>query len=58
MEYLGLAIFATVVLAVLVYPTKPKPQKSEVEFAVFEDWIPLTSHENTKDVSSLFVSDR
>ncbi len=58
MEYLGLAVFATVVLAVLVYPTKPKPQiqKPEVEFAVFEDWVPLTSHD--KAYVSLRVSDR
>ena len=57
MEYLGLAVFATVVLAVLVYPTKP-PQKSEVEFAVFEDWIPLTSNSHDKAYVSLRVSDR
>jgi len=57
MEYLGLAVFATVVLAVLVYPTKPL-QTPEVEFAVFEDWIPLTSNSHEKDVSSLRMSDR
>jgi len=56
MEYLGLAVFATVVLAVLVYPTKPKLQKPEVEFAVFEDWVPLTS--NSEASLSLRVSDR
>ena len=58
MEYIGLAIFATVVLTILVYPTKPKQKpKPEVEFAVFEDWVPLTSSHD-KVYTSLRVSDR
>ena len=58
MEYIGLAIFATVVLTILVYPTqKKKPKQPEIEFAVFEDWVPLTSSHD-EVYTSLRVSDR